>query len=401
MSRGLGGRIFVIFAVGYFLSYSFRSLGPLIAPDLAGELDLNARELGLLASVYFLAFFAAQAPVGIAMDRFGPARVNAGLFVIAAAGSVVFALGQDVRVLAAGRAMIGFGVAGALMTSFKAFVIWFEPRHREILTGGITAVGGLAAMMSATPAEWIMRQIEWRGLFWLLAGCSLLAAVLFAYAVPGDRAPAGEPPPGNGRGGYAQVLGSRIFLSYAPLAFFGSGGFSAIQSLWAGPWLIEVAGVSRGAAADVLFVYGTSLLVGNLMVGAVASRLQRWPGATRRWYVGALAFAAVSLGTIISNAFPASSGPWFAYGLTLGAGMLAYPALTRAFPAAITGRVVTSYNMVMFMGAFAIQSALGVSIQSMVDAGWPRVQAYQWSFGGLLATQLAALLWVVVVSRRG
>ena len=182
MSRRLGGRIFSMFAIGYFLSYSFRSLGPLIAPDLAGELDLNARELGFLASVYFLAFFAAQAPIGIAMDRFGPARVNAGLFVLAAAGSAVFALGQDVHVLAAGRAMIGFGVAGALMTSFKAFVIWFEPRHREILTGGITAVGGLAAMMSATPAEWVMRHIEWRGLFWLLAGFSLLAAALFAFA---------------------------------------------------------------------------------------------------------------------------------------------------------------------------------------------------------------------------
>jgi predicted MFS family arabinose efflux permease len=211
---------------------------------------------------------------------------------------------------------------------------------------------------------------------------------------------AGDTPAGSGQGGYAQVLGSRIFASYAPLAFFGSGGFSAIQSLWAGPWLVEVAGLSRGATAEVLFIYGASLLIGNLMVGAVASRLQRWPGASRRWYVGSLAVAALSLGTIISNRFPASSGPWFAYGLTLGAGMLAYPALTRAFPAAIAGRVVTSYNMVMFMGGFVLQSALGVAIQALVDAGWPRVQAYQWAFGGLLAAQLAALLWFAVVSRK-
>lgn len=400
VSRALGARIFVVFAIGYFLSYSFRSLGPLIAPELARELSLNARELGLLGSTYFLAFFLAQAPIGIAMDRFGPARVNGVLFIAAALGSAIFAVGHDMVTLSIGRALIGLGVAGALMTSFKAFVIWYDPRHREVLTGAVTAVGGLAAMLSATPAEWLMRQSDWRGLFWLLVACSGLAALLLFTAVPGD---GGRPAATGGEGavgGYGHVLGSRIFIAYAPLAFFGSGGFSAIQSLWAGPWLVEVAGLSRPRAAEVLFVYGFALFAGNLAVGAIGSRLQSRPGASRLWYIGSLAVAAVSLCTIITNAFPASSLPWLAYGITLGASMLAYPALTRAFPAAITGRVVTSYNMVMFLGGFVLQFGLGAVIQALVDGGWARPQAYQGAFAMLLAAQLAALTWFVVASRR-
>lgn len=400
VSRAAGVRIFCIFALGYFLSYMFRALGALIGPELARELSLNARELGLLASVYFLAFFLAQAPIGIAMDRYGPARVNALLFVLAASGSAMFALAHDMVLLAFGRALIGLGVAGALMTSFKAFVIWYEARRREALTGAITAVGGFAAMLSSTPAEWLMRHADWRLLFWLLAAACVLAAGLFLTAVPGD---GGQGPSSAGtaaRGGYATVLGSRIFLGYAPLAFFASGGFSAVQSLWAGPWLIEVAGLSRSGVADVLFAYGFSLLLGYLLISLVGSSLQRAPEASRRWYVGSLAVAALSLALIVTNRFPESMWPWMAYGLTLGASMLAYPALTRAFPAAIAGRVVTSYNMVMFLGAFLIQWGLGAMIQSLVDAGQARPAAYQWAFGTLLAAQVISLAWFIVMSRR-
>ena len=82
VSRSLRVRIFAVVALAYFLSESFRSIGAIIAPDLAQDLHLNPRELGLLASVYFLAFFLAQPVIGVTMDRYGPARVNAVLISI-------------------------------------------------------------------------------------------------------------------------------------------------------------------------------------------------------------------------------------------------------------------------------------------------------------------------------
>ena len=393
-------RIFLIFAAAYFLSYSFRSIGPLIAPDLAAELALNPRQLGLLGSVYFLAFGLAQPAIGIGMDRYGPARVNSVLIATAAIGSILFANASDLGVLALGRALIGVGVAGALMTALKAFVTWYAPRHREALSGAMMAVGGLAAMVAATPAEWLMRSIGWRGLFLLLALAAAVVAAILAWAMP----PLVDPPrnerDARAAGGYREILGSRIFLSYAPLAVFGSGGFSAIQSLWAGPWLADVAGLSRAAAADVLLIYGGSLFCGYLLIAIVGARIQRLPGAARRWYIGSLALACVALACIVSNGWPRSSLPWFAYGVTLGAGMLAYPALTRAFPEAISGRVLTAYNMFMFIGGFALQSGIGIMIQALLDAGWSRLHAYQGAFGALLAAQILALVWFVLVSRQ-
>ena len=122
--------------------------------------------------------------------------------------------------------------------------------------------------------------------------------------------------------------------------------------------------------------------------------------AQQRCYIGSLAVAFCALAFIISNAWPASSAPWFVYGLTLGAAMLAYPALTKAFPAAIAGRVVTAYNFAMFAGAFALQWGMGALIQALIDSGAPKLLAYQVSFGSVLVLQVLALLWFWGMSRR-
>ena len=75
-------RVFLPFALGYYLSYLLRTVNAVISPRLTDELGLSAASLGLLTSAYFLAFGAAQIPVGIALDRFGPRRVEAALLQI-------------------------------------------------------------------------------------------------------------------------------------------------------------------------------------------------------------------------------------------------------------------------------------------------------------------------------
>ena len=63
-------KVFLPFALGYYLSYLLRTVNAVISPRLTDELGLSAASLGLLTSAYFLAFGAAQIPVGIALDRF-------------------------------------------------------------------------------------------------------------------------------------------------------------------------------------------------------------------------------------------------------------------------------------------------------------------------------------------
>ncbi|NMQ19446.1 MFS transporter [Candidatus Competibacter phosphatis] len=84
-SQAVAARIFLPFAAGYFLSYLYRTINAVLSPYLVAELRLDATDLGLLTSVYFLTFAAFQLPLGMLLDRFGPRRVEATLLLFAAA----------------------------------------------------------------------------------------------------------------------------------------------------------------------------------------------------------------------------------------------------------------------------------------------------------------------------
>ena len=100
-NRSLILRVFLPFVAGYYIAYLFRTINAVMAAPLATELGLGAGDLGLLTSVYFLTFAAAQIPIGILLDRYGPRRVQSALLVVAALGSALFAVSDNFSMLLA------------------------------------------------------------------------------------------------------------------------------------------------------------------------------------------------------------------------------------------------------------------------------------------------------------
>ena len=58
-------RIFLPFAFGYYLSYLYRVVNAVIAPNLVSDLGVDPSDLGLLTAAYFLTFAAFQIPLGV------------------------------------------------------------------------------------------------------------------------------------------------------------------------------------------------------------------------------------------------------------------------------------------------------------------------------------------------
>ncbi len=79
-------RALLPFALGYFMSYLFRAVNQVIAPDLIADFDLSHGELGRLTAAYLLGFVLFQLPLGILLDRFGPRRVQTALLCVSAGG---------------------------------------------------------------------------------------------------------------------------------------------------------------------------------------------------------------------------------------------------------------------------------------------------------------------------
>lgn len=388
-------RVFIPFAIGYFLSYLYRTVNAVIAPDLVRDLGLDPANLGLLTSAYFLSFAAFQLPLGVLLDRFGPRRVEAALLLFAALGAFMFGRAESLGGLLVGRALIGLGVSACLMAAFKAFVIWVPPERLPMANGVQMVSGGMGALMATVPVEAALQVTDWRMVFTGLAGLTLLAAAAVFFIVPEKEGSRSGETLGQQLQGITDVFSSSFFWRLAPWAIFAQATFLALLGLWAGPWLRDVAGYDRDGVANTLFLIAVAMIVGYFAFGALTERLSRRgirPQAVAVGGMTAFMFAQLAL---LTGWQPLAMFFWLLFSLFGTAGILPYAILSQHFPARLAGRANTALNLLVFVVAFAIQWGVGVIIgfwPETASGGYDPV-GYRSAFGLLLILQVCAAVW--------
>ncbi len=377
-------------AAGYFLSYLFRNVNGVIAADMMHDLGIGADGLGLLTSVYFLAFAAAQLPVGTLLDRYGPRRVQSALLLCAAAGAGLCAVNAGFAGLLVGRALIGLGTAGGLVAGLKASTQWF-PRERLATVNGLFIMcGGLGALAATWPTECLLRFVSWRGLSTILAIAACVVALVVRRVVPDhEQAPAQGGAPMRLR----DVARDPMFRRFAPLSASCFGTVLAVQGLWAGPWLADVNGRSRPEVAGDLACMAVVLIVAAPCWGLLTERLRGRIKLTHVAAGAAVVLIAVETLILAHTGLPCEL-PWCLFALFGGMSVLSYSVLADHFPAAAIGRANGVLNVLHIGWSFAVQLVVGqlIALWPPVAGRYP-VQAYQ---AGLLLPvllQLMALLW--------
>jgi MFS family permease len=394
------GCVLLPFAAGYYLSYLFRTINALIAADLTADLSLTAADLGLLTSVYFLVFAAAQIPFGILLDRHGPRTLLAGLLLLASAGSLLFALADSLLGLLAGRALIGLGVALALMAGFKAIVLWFPAERLALTNGWFVMLGALGAVTATAPAELLVGSVGWRGLFAVLGALSALAA-LFIVAVVPDAARHPAPSRAQPTLTLPAIYRQRRFWRLAPLSSLGVGTSWSLQGLWAASWLRDVDGLDRAGVVEILSVMAIVVSASGLALGLAANHVRRLGGKTEHVLLGVVGLSiAAQLGLWLKLPLPASLA-WGAIAAAGAATVLSYAILADTYPRAVSGRVNAALNLCHVGGAFALQSLMGLIIQRWPCQGehYP-AEAHARAMAVVLCLELAALAWFFVPTAR-
>jgi MFS family permease len=399
-ARYLIATILLPFAAGYYLSYVFRTINALISGPLGREFGLSATDLGILTAILFLTFGAAQLPLGAWLDRFGPRCVQATLLLIAAIGAAVFACAQDLLGLILGRALIGLGVAGALMAGLKALVIWFPAERIALANGWLIALGTLGAVTATAPAEILIASIGWRGLFLLLTVLSAIAALLILLFVP-ERLPLERGEATASSMSIRAIYQDARFWRLAPLSATTIGSAWALQGLWAGPWLTYVEGLPRQEVVMHLLMMAIALSAFALILGTLGDRLRRRSvplSATLAFAAGLALLAQIAL--VLRWPIPTWL-PWIAIA-GMGAGtVLSFAILSELFPKSASGRANGALNLLHIGGAFAVQIGIGniIGLWPIEAEKYPPL-AYQTALGINLALQVATLLWFVRPTRR-
>ncbi len=390
--------VVVPFGLGYYLSYLYRTMNAVIAPQLVAEVGLSAADLGFLTSVYFITFAAVQLPLGVALDRYGPRRVQAVLLVAAALGGGLFAVGESFTALSLGRACIGLGVSGCFMAALKANAIWW-PRHRLPLFNNITAAfGGFGALSATAPVEAALSFMGWREIFALVAAVTIGLAVLIWFVVP-------ERPDETDRNVPITTLAKQAAAIWRD-GFFWRIGFMLVmcmtvfisyQTLWAGPWLRDVAGLGRASVANQLLLIQLGMIAGALLTGIIADRLGR-AGITAMAVlrVGVFVFLAIQL-ALVFEVTALAAVLWAGFGFFGASMFLCFAIFAQHYPARIIGRVLTFNNMVMFILIFVVQWGIGaiIDLWPVVAGGRYDPAGHRTAFIVVLVLEVIAYLWFI------
>jgi len=386
-------RVSAPFIAGYFVSYVYRMVNAVLAPTLVAEFDLSAGQLGLLSSMYFLSFAVLQLPLGVAMDRFGPRRVNATLLLVAAAGGWLFSRGQSYETLLLARALIGAGVSACLMASLTAFVLWYPAERISTMNGLAFAAGALGAMTATVPLELLLRSWPWREAFLLIVAATLAVSLLLWLWVPERRAEAPNDSLLDSFRELKNLLLDAAFLRLALCLGASQCAAVALQTLWIATWLRDVAGYSPAGVARGLLAVNVAMIVGYLGFGRAADAWQRRGRDPLDLLLYGVAASAASLGLAVFGL--GSLAVWCVFVAAGTSVVLGYSILSRRTPRAMAGRANTAINVVGFIGMFSGQWAIGLVLDRFPQsaAGYAP-EAYPWALGMVWAVQLAGLAWL-------
>jgi predicted MFS family arabinose efflux permease len=359
----------MILTCGHVLSNLLRTT-PAVAIDvMAVDLHSTAQKLAALTAAYHFSFALFQIPIGVALDRYSIRNVALVLLAGTLAGACIAAASQGPGSFLLAQIIMGMATSGMLLCPMALAAKRLSPAQFALWSGLILSLGNGGMLLSSAPLAWVVEHWGWRSGFWLSGGAACVVAVLVLLIVPNDK------PSTLTRRALLTEMTTVLRLGVSPalrglviLAFVSLAVQIVLRGLWAGPWLMDIKGLSRIGAGQVLLLFTLALVLAPTLSGVVDRKL----GHRRGLLLGSQLLAAALFvlmafggpGQPLSNLFGVASMPVsFDIGVLVLIGMLIcvqpliYAMTRQAVPAEHVGKALSAMNLSFFLGTAVMQSA--------------------------------------------
>ena len=389
--------IFFVFACGYFISALLRAITATLSPLLTLEFNLTAGNLGLLAGGYFLGFACMQIPLGYLLDRHGPKKIVSSFLLIAIIGTSAFALAQSFSGLLISRILIGVGVSACLMGPLTGYRIWFADEYQQRANAWMLMVLSMGFVFSTLPVQILLPIIGWRWIFGLVVILILIVILLTLLFIPKWKTENNNQE--KNAGSLSDVWKNNFFRSTIPLGLFNYGGIVAVQTLWAGPWMVRVAGYTPLESATGLFWINATMLFAFFVFGYILPKITKLGIESFKLIKLGLPISYLSLLVIIILGENAGALHFTIYILTSIFLTLTQPAVALSFPTSLAGKSLTSFNLLIFVGTFIMQWGIGLIIDFCKFLGKEEVQSFKISFTVYLIICILSYLYFLMKNK--
>ncbi|MDC3407647.1 MFS transporter [Candidatus Pelagibacter ubique] len=387
--------IFLVFALGYYISNLLRAITATISPNLISEFDLSAGDLGLLGGGYFLGFAAVQIPLGYLLDNKGPKKIVSYFLLIAVLGMISFSLSENFITLLISRILIGIGVGACLMGPLTAYRIWYQDETQQRANSWMLMVGAIGMLSSSLPVQFFLPIIGWRMIFITLALLTIFCIILIIFFIPNWNK-ANIQSNAKDNDSLKEIWSDKFFKSLVPMGFFNYGGLFAIQTLWAGPWMIKVSGYTPEQSANGLFLIYFSLLISFLSWGYLVPKISKNVSDAIRLLKFGAPLNLIVLAFIIYLGPKAGAYHWAFFAVSSVFLSLTQPAVGMAFSLSNAGKALTSFNLLLFIGAFALQWIIGVIIDLTMNLGYSEISGFRFAMIFFLLTSFFSYLFFLI-----
>ena len=391
--------IFCVFAFGFFISNLLRSITATLTPVLTLEFDLTAGNLGLLAGGYFLGFSLMQIPAGYLLDKYGPKKVVAYLLLIAFISTISFAFAKNFTGLLISRFFIGVGVAACLMGPLTGYRVWFEEKYQQRANSWMLMVASFGFVTSTLPVQILLPVIGWRSIFLLIVILILLSIILIVLFIPSWQN-YNNIEINKQSAKISDVWKNKFFISLMPIAFFNYGGVQAMQTLWAGPWMLNVSGYSPLDSATGLFWINITMLIAFLFWGYILPKLSSYGIDSMKIVKFGLPVSYLIFFLIIVMGQKAGAAIFTIYILSSIVLSLTQPAVALSFPQNLAGKSLTSFNVFIHSGTFFVQWGIGLIIDYCKSIGFDTVLSYRVSFSVFLIICILSYIFFIIKNKK-
>ena len=370
---GIRALIFALLALacGHMLSTLLRTIPGISLDMMAADFHTPPQTLASLTSIYHFAFAASQIPVGAAMDRFGVRPVSLSLLCGTIIGALASGLATGPESFLFGQFLLGVATSGMLMCPMTLAAKQMSAARFGLWSGVILSIGNIGMLLSASPLAWVVEHFGWRAGFWISAGFGAVVALAVFVLVPKQPADHADPSSPLSQMGEVLRIGlSRPLRGLIALALVSLAASLVLRGLWGGPWLMEVKGLSRIEAGNVLGLFTLALIAGPALMGLFDRRF----GHRREVLAATHGFAAVVLAVMAAGAphYPLSNllGVTFVpshidavlfvlAGIAVSTQPLLYGMTRQLVDAQNAGKALSAVNLAFFLGTALMQSATG------------------------------------------
>jgi MFS family permease len=400
----------------FYLMAFFQRVAPAVMTDaLMREFAIGAAALGNLSALYFYSYVAMQLPTGIIADRWGPRRLLSLGALVAASGTLIFALAPGFALVGLGRFLVGGSVAVAFVGCLQLANNWFPPRFYGLVAGMALFVGIIGAACAGPPLRLCVGAFGWRPTIMVSGLVTVAIAAAIWYLVrdfPHEKGFADPAPPPVGdtpdqRLPILAGIGAVLRFPNTLLLFLIPGGVVgpvlAFSGLWGVPFLVTHYGLAPTRAAAL----GTTLLVAWAVGGPILGWLSDRTGRRKPLYIAGCAVALACWCLLVyvpGLPLAVLTVLLVVIGLSSGCMIISFAFVKESVPAHLAGTVTGLTNMGVMMGPMLLQPAIGW----MLDRHWQgtlaegirvyALDAYRAGFGLMIAW--AALSVILLVFTR-